>query len=87
MFTCTVAYRGQVTFYKVPEKHDNNDLVVMDTFNNVARDEDNILDQIYIKQTCLDFYYDEVFLISKHYTKMHTNIESSLKANFMIFFL
>ena len=33
--------------------------VVLDTFNNVSRDEDNILDQIYIKQICPDFYYDD----------------------------
>ena len=30
-----------------------------DTFNNVSRDEDNILDQIYIQQICPDFYYDD----------------------------
>ena len=33
--------------------------VVFDTFNIVSRDEDNILDQIYIKQICRDFYYDD----------------------------
>ena len=33
--------------------------VVLDTFNNVSRDEDNIRDQIYIMQTCPDFYYDD----------------------------
>ena len=33
--------------------------VVLDTFNNVSRDEDNILDQIYIKLICPDFYYDD----------------------------
>ena len=33
--------------------------VVLDTFNNVSRDEDNILDKIYIKQICPDFYYDD----------------------------
>ena len=32
--------------------------VVLDTFNNVSRDEDNILDQKYQKQICSDFYYD-----------------------------
>ena len=46
----------------------------------------DILDQIYIKQTCPDFYYDD-FIYSKHYTKMHTNIELSLKPNFMSSFL
>ena len=34
--------------------------VVLDTFNNVSRDEDNILDQIYMKQICPDFYYDDI---------------------------
>ena len=29
--------------------------VVMDTLNNVSRDENNILDQIYTKQICPDF--------------------------------
>ena len=29
--------------------------VVLDTFNNESRDEDNISDQIYIKQICSDF--------------------------------
>ena len=28
--------------------------------NNVSRDEDNILDQIYIKQICSDFYYEDL---------------------------
>ena len=26
---------------------------------NISKDEDNILDQIYIKQICLDFYYED----------------------------
>ena len=29
------------------------------SFNNVSRNEDNILDQINIKQICPDFYYDD----------------------------
>ena len=33
--------------------------VVLNTFNNVSRDEDNMLDQIYIQQICPDFYYDD----------------------------
>ena len=33
--------------------------VVLDTFSNVSGDEDNILDQIYIKQICSEFYYDD----------------------------
>ena len=31
----------------------------IDTYNNVSRDEVNILDQIYIKQICPDFYNDD----------------------------
>ena len=58
----------------------------MDTFNNVSREEDNILDQIYKLQTCLDFYHDD-FLFSKHCTKMHSNIELSVKPMFMSSFL
>ena len=34
--------------------------VVLDTFNNVSRDEDNILDQIYVKQIFSDFYYEDL---------------------------
>ena len=33
--------------------------VVFESFNNVSRDEDNILDQIYQKQMCQDFYYED----------------------------
>ena len=33
--------------------------IFADTFNNVSRDEDNILDQKYLKQICTDFYYDD----------------------------
>ena len=34
--------------------------VVLDSFNNVSMDEDNILDQIYKKQLCSDFYYEDL---------------------------
>ena len=33
--------------------------VVLDTFNNVSREEYNIWDQIYKEQICPDFYYDD----------------------------
>ena len=29
-------------------------------FDNVSGDEENILDQIYIKQMCSDFYYEDL---------------------------
>ena len=48
----------------------------------VYRDEDSILDQIYQKQICSDFCYDD-FLFSEHYSKMHNNIGVALKPNFM----
>ena len=32
---------------------------VLDSFNNASRDDDNILDQLCIKQICSEFYYDE----------------------------
>ena len=35
---------------------------VLDSFNNVSRDEGNISDQIYMKQIWLDFYYDDFWL-------------------------
>ena len=34
--------------------------VVLDSFNNVSRDEDSILDQIYIRQICSDFYHEDL---------------------------
>ena len=37
--------------------------VVLDTFINVSSDEDNILDQIYGKQICPDFYYDDFLFL------------------------
>ena len=32
---------------------------VLDSFNNVSRDEDNILYQMYKEQICSDIYYDD----------------------------
>ena len=34
--------------------------VALDSFNDVSRDEDNILDQIYLKKMCSDFYYEDL---------------------------
>ena len=34
--------------------------VVLDSFNNVSKDEDNILDQIYTKKMCSDFYHEDL---------------------------
>ena len=48
-------YRGTQSFANSFSGH-----VVLDTVNNVSRDEDNILDQIYIKQICSDFYYEDL---------------------------
>ena len=47
--------------YSVTQSYANSfwGVVVLDTFNNVSRDEANILDQIYIKQICPDYYYDD----------------------------
>ena len=41
--------------------------VVLDSFNKASRDEDNILDQIYKKQKCLDFYYVNFIFSIKMY--------------------
>ena len=30
-----------------------------DSFKNASRDEGNILDQIYVKKMCSEFYYDD----------------------------
>ena len=45
------------TVYSVTQSYANSFWgdVVLDTFNNVSRDEDNILDQIYKKQICPNF--------------------------------
>ena len=43
--------------------------VVLDTFNNVSRDENNILYQIYVKQICSDFYNED--LKFWEYVSMH----------------
>ena len=56
--------------------------VVLDTFNNVYREEDNILDQIYVKQIRPYFYYGD-FWFSYYCTKMHINIELWPNPNFM----
>ena len=45
-------------------------------------DEDKILEQIYMKQICLEFYYDDFKTL--HCTKMHTNIGLALKPNFLL---
>ena len=46
------------TNYSVTQSYANNFWgdVVLDNFNNVSRDANNILDQIYTKQICSDFY-------------------------------
>ena len=37
--------------------------VVLDNFNNVSRDEDNMLGQIYIDQICLNFNYHDYWCL------------------------
>ena len=34
--------------------------IVFNSFNNVSRDKENILNQIHIKQMCLDFHYEDL---------------------------
>ena len=50
---------------------------VLDIFNKVFRDEDNILDQM-----CSYFYYAD-FDSLKHYSKMHTSTTAGLNPNFL----
>ena len=52
MYTLTTALRNHMRIVFVG-------YVVLDTFNNVYRDEYNILDQLYIEEICLNFYYDD----------------------------
>ena len=51
-----------LTWYSVTQSFANSFLgyFVLDSFNNVSRDEDNIFDQIYIKQMCSDYFYEDV---------------------------
>ena len=51
--------------------------VLLDSFNTTFRDAEYILEQIYTKQICPDFYYYDLNF-SMHYTKMHTNIWKTL---------
>ena len=53
--------------YSVTQSYSNSLLgdVVFDSFNKVYRDDDNILDQTYQKQVCLDFYHDFHKIIRK----------------------
>ena len=49
-----------IVMYSVTKSQSNSLLgdVVLDTFNNVSRDEDTKLDQIYKKQVCPDLNND-----------------------------
>ena len=82
--TADISFGYPIYSYSVTQSYANSCRgdVVSDTFNNVSRDEDNILDQMYKEQICPDVSYDD-FWFSLHYTKMHTIIELSLKPNFM----
>ena len=51
--------------------------VVLDTFNNLSRDEDNMLYQIYIKPMCSDFYYEDL-KFWEWLKKMHTERNAAL---------
>ena len=50
-----------LALYSVTQSWSNSLLgdVVLDTFNNVSRDENNILDRTYQEHICLDFYHDD----------------------------
>ena len=52
----------QITNMYIRQSYVNSFLgdVVPDTFNNVSKDEENILDQIYIKEICPDFYNNDL---------------------------
>ena len=55
--------------------------VVLESFNEASRDEENIFAQIYVC-LCSDYYYDD-FISLYHYKKMHTNTTVALKPNFI----
>ena len=56
--------------------------VVLDGFNMVYRDEDNILDQTYEKQICLDFFMMN-FIFHNIIRKFALTLWVALKPNFM----
>ena len=53
--------------------------VFLDTFNDVSRDEDNIWDQIYMKQIWLDFYHEDLkfweWLKKMHILKKYSSLQ------------
>ena len=53
---------GTLNRYSVTQSYANSFRgdILLDRFNNLSRDEDNILDQIYIKQMCSNFYYEDL---------------------------
>ena len=55
--------------------------VVLDSFDEASRDEENILDQIY-KSKYSNYFLDD-FKSLKHYTKMLTKTRVALEPNFM----
>ena len=54
--------RIYIVQYSVTQSYANSFLgyVVLNTFNNVSRDEDNILDQIYMQQIYSVYYYEDL---------------------------
>ena len=55
--------------------------VVLDSFNRASRDEDNILDLMYMKANMFGFFIETISI--KHYSKMHI-LTVGLKPIFMI---
>ena len=56
--------------------------IVLDSFNKASKDEDNIVDLIYMKLICSNLYYED-FNFLLHFTTKQTNIRIALKPNFM----
>ena len=77
----TTAGSGERGTYSVTQSYANSfgGDIVFDTFNKVSRDEDNILDQIYIKQICSDFYYEDLKMLraieEKSYLKNYNSLQ------------
>ena len=63
IYNCiNLKHKDVFLIYSVTQSYANSfwGEVVLDTFNNIYRDGDNIWDQINIQQTCPDFYYDDL---------------------------
>ena len=75
----------QVHDYSVMQSDGNSSWgdVVLDSFDMAYRDEKSFIDQIYERQICSDFLYDDLIILWC-YTKMHSDIKVAFQPNFSL---